>query len=140
MTQQRRLHTIKRNSRHINIEPKTQGWWSHWFPFFYFVESCKLHTVYHYSTETDSIVWTGGAVTTVNFWSGCLVSPDLSRISRYSWQMAHKWQKKWVTKSPHGASFRRQEKEMVRAWKRNNSITNCIYSKSNLTLVITMQN
>ena len=69
--------------------------------------------VWCYSLEPNSIVCTAGAVTTANFRSGDPESPDLSRISRYSWQMAHQWQKKWVTKSPHGASFIRHNKEMV---------------------------
>lgn len=47
----------------------------------------------YYSFEAVSIVWTGGAVTTDSLRSG-VSGPDLSRISLYSWQMAHKWQKK----------------------------------------------
>lgn len=66
-----------------------------------------------YSSRPGSIVWTGGAVTTARLRSGETESADFSRISLYSWQMAHKWQKKWVTKSPHGASYKMKSQEMI---------------------------
>lgn len=44
--------------------------------------------------EADSIVWTAGGSTCAKFWSEPLELPNLSRISRYSWQVAHMWQKK----------------------------------------------
>ncbi|PNX99114.1 hypothetical protein L195_g022376, partial [Trifolium pratense] len=40
--------------------------------------------LWHYSPESDFIVWTGGAVTTASFISVASESPARSRISRYS--------------------------------------------------------
>lgn len=64
----------------------------------------KLQQWRNYVSGLDSIVWVVGGVTTARFNSRELDPPALSRISLYSWQIAQKWQKKWVTKSPQGAS------------------------------------
>lgn len=55
----------------------------------------------HLLNQSSSIVCTGGGVT-----SGAEEVPlsVLSRISLYSWHIAHRWQNKCVVKSPHGAS------------------------------------
>lgn len=82
--------------------------------------------LWHYWLESDCIVWTGGAVTTASFISVPSESPHLSRISRYSWQIAHRWQQKWVTKSPHGASYIRQE----------NTVTQCIIQTCFIIVII----
>ena len=54
------------------------------------------------------MVWAMGASVTAIFMSVGLEPLLRSRISLYSWQMAHKWQKKCVTKSPQGASYTKE--------------------------------
>ena len=85
-----------------------------------------------YSLEPNNIIWTAGAVTTANFRSGPESpdpeSPDLLRISRYSWQRAHWWQKQWVTKSSHGSPFIRHNKEVVTGKSHNKVIATTILS------------
>ena len=63
-----------------------------------------IHTINWYQ-NSSSIVWTGGGVT---LGAEEELLAVLSRISLYSWHMAHKWQNKCVVKSPQGASYTRQ--------------------------------
>lgn len=83
--------------------------------------SRKLQQWCNYVSGLDSIVWVVGGVTTVRFNSWEPDPPALSRISLYSWQIAQKWQKKWVTKSPQGAScITFQKLKHCRPWKNSN--------------------
>ena len=69
---------------------------------------CQIERIHSYNQSYQnwsSIVWTGGGVT---LGAEEELLPVLSRISLYSWHMAHKWQNKCVVKSPQGASYTRQ--------------------------------
>lgn len=87
----------------------------------------------HYLSTAGSIVWTAGAVTMATFRSPGPDSADFSRISLYSWQIAQRWQKKWVMKSSHGASYKITQKKRW-AHKKSSWLTDlsAIYDHSSL--------